>query len=362
MIRQLIICFSLISTQVMALIPDSGQVVVIPVVVHVVYNTANQNISESQIKSQIGVLNKDYRRLNSDAVNTPEVFKSVAADCDIEFQLANYTSDGYETNGITRTSTSKTQFFNDDITSTSKGGKDSWGTNYLNVWVTNLPDGTSGWSNGLDSDSSKQGIVIDYEYFGNEGTAKSPYNLGRTVTHEIGHWLGLVHLEGVGSNCDVDDGIEDTPNQASSISGDVSSNTSCGSADMTSNFMQYVNDSQMNLFTEGQKTVMRNTLFNDLQLLLQNVTNTVGVEDELEGIEFTVFPNPIVDKKFTLHNAIAIDSDVYLYDLKGKLLQNSVNRISDTEFTLKQSIQSGVYFLKWFSKGQAYQSKINIVD
>ena len=362
MIRQLIICFSLISTQVMALIPDSGQVVVIPVVVHVVYNTANQNISEAQIKSQIAVLNKDYRRLNSDAVNTPEVFKSVAADCGIEFQLANHTSDGSATNGITRTSTSKTQFFNDDITSSAKGGKDSWGTNYLNIWVTNLPDGTSGWTNGLDSDSSKQGIVIDYEYFGSEGTVKSPYHLGRTATHEIGHWLGLLHLEGIGNNCNVDDGIEDTPNQASSISGNVSSNTSCGSVDMTSNFMQYVNDSQMNLFTEGQKTVMRNTLFYDLQPLLQNIPNTVGIEEELEVIDFTVFPNPIIDKKFTLNNAIAIEGEVYLYDLKGKLVQNSVNKISGTEFTLRQSIQSGVYFLGWFSKGRVYQSKINIVD
>lgn len=362
MIKQLIVTLSLISSQVMAMIPDSGQVVIIPVVVHIVYNTSSQNISAAQIKSQIEVLNKDYRRLNEDAVNTPEAFKSVASDCFIEFQLANYTPDSLATSGITRTETSKTRFFNDNITSTSLGGEDSWGTNYLNIWVTNLPDGLSGWSNSIDSDSLKQGIVIDFENFGDLGTVKSPYNLGRTATHEIGHWLGLKHLEGVGSSCDVDDGISDTPNQQLSISGDVSSNSSCGSADMTSNFMQLVNDNQMNLFTDGQKAVMRATLFDGLQSLLQNITKTVGINDGAERLIHNVFPNPIVDQKFTLDNAIAIESDVYLYDLKGKLVGNSIVQISDTEFNLTQTIQTGVYLLKWYSKDQLHQAKINIVD
>ena len=343
----------------MAQIRDTGQVVTIPVVVHVVYNTSEQNISDAQIQSQLDVLNKDYRKLNTDSISTPPEFLGVAADCGIEFQLANFDTAGNATSGITRTQTNTTQFANDNITSATIGGKDSWGTNYLNIWVSNLPDGVAGWTNNNTADSTKQGVILDFEFFGTIGTAKSPYHLGRTATHEIGHWLGLKHLEA--SGCNTDDGIEDTPNQEAALTGNITSNVSCGSNDMTSNFMQLVNDEVMNIFTQGQKSVMRESLFQNYQSLLLNIPNTVGLENEIEIIsQVTVFPNPVSSPHFTINKPIPFNATCKLQTLNGLKLNHTINRLSTTEFELPYGINSGMYLFTCQLYNTYYQTKLNI--
>lgn len=359
MIKQVAIGFLMMSFHsLFAQIQDSGQVITIPVVMHVLYNTSDQNISDAQIESQIQVLNEDFRRKNADAINTPSEFLSVAADCGIEFQLANFDSEGNATSGITRTQTSKIQFANDDYSLPEKGGVASWGTNYLNLWVTNLPDGLGGWANfGLDS--SRQGVVIDYEFFGSIGTAKAPYNLGRTATHEIGHWLKLVHLEA--SGCDTDDGIEDTPLQEKSLSGNITSNFSCGTNDMTSNFMQYVDDAVMNLFTLGQKKVMREILFTYYQPLLQNVDKTVGLTRDLNEIaHLSTFPNPISTFHFNLTQEIPSNATVNLFTLEGQRINHQITQISSTEFLLSETLTSGTYLLTVQLETTYYRTKLNL--
>ena len=119
---------------------EPRSIVTIPVVVHVVYNTANQNISDDQIQSQIEVLNEDYRRHNLDTVNTPETFQPLGADCLIEFCLAATDADGNPTTGITRTPTNVIVFnVGDQVKTASSGGADGWdGNSYLNIWVCNL--------------------------------------------------------------------------------------------------------------------------------------------------------------------------------------------------------------------------------
>ena len=169
-------------------------VITIPVVVHVVYNNSTENISTAQIQSQIDVLNADFRRTNSDADGT----WSQAADSEIEFCLATVDPNGNATTGITRTSTSVTAFgTNDNMKFNSSGGKDAWPAGeYLNMWVCDISGGILGYAQFPGGSASTDGVVIDYQYFGTIGTATSPFDLGRTTTHEVGHWLNLRHIWG----------------------------------------------------------------------------------------------------------------------------------------------------------------------
>ena len=178
---------------------SSSTILTIPVVVHVVYYNSNENISTAQVQSQIDILNEDFRRLNADASNTPSAFQSVAADCEIEFCLATTDPNGNSTTGITRTSTSQSSFStNDDVKYSSSGGINAWNTSeYLNIWVCDLGGGLLGYATFPGGNSSNDGVVCDYAYFGNTGTATSPYHLGRTATHEVGHYLNLWHIWGI---------------------------------------------------------------------------------------------------------------------------------------------------------------------
>jgi len=229
-------------------------VVTIPVVVHVVYRTATENISDAQIQTQLDVLNEDFRRLNSDADGT----WSQAADAEIEFCLASVDPNGNSTSGITRTSTNVNGFgTNDAVKSASSGGKDAWPSgDYLNFWVCNIGGGILGYAQFPGGAASTDGVVNDYRYTGTIGTATAPFNLGRTATHEVGHWLNLRHIWGDGA-CGVDDFVSDTPTSDAPNYGCASSHTSCGTTDMVQNYMDYSDDGCMNLFTAGQKSRMQ---------------------------------------------------------------------------------------------------------
>ncbi len=229
-------------------------IISIPVVVHVVYNTASENLSTSQIQSQITILTEDFRRQNSDANGTwPQ-----AADTEIEFCLASVDPNGNATSGITRTSTSVTSFSsNDNVKFDASGGKDAWpAADYLNFWVCDLSGTLLGYAQFPGGSPSTDGIVCDYLYVGNEGTATAPFDLGRTATHEVGHWLNLRHIWGDG-NCNFDDFVSDTPTSDASNGGCATGHVSCGTVDMVENYMDYSNDACMNLYTDGQKTRMR---------------------------------------------------------------------------------------------------------
>ena len=174
---------------------DMKSIITIPVVVHVVWNTSQENISDQQIFSQIDVLNADFRRTNIDAIMTPSVWSSIAADTEIEFCLASVDPNGALSSGITRTQTSRTSFSlqSDAVKATSTGGKDPWNqNNYLNIWVCNLSGGILGYATPPSSwNNPDDGVVIGYKYLGTLGTVQGPYNKGRTCTHEVGHWLNL---------------------------------------------------------------------------------------------------------------------------------------------------------------------------
>jgi hypothetical protein len=231
---------------------------VIPVVVHVVYRDLVENVSAEQIASQIRVLNEDFNRRNIDLVSAPSGWQEVAGDAQIRFQLAGSAPDGAASTGITRTATTIAPFADDDaVKSATTGGTDAWpAERYLNIWVCRL-DGILGYAQFPGGPPETDGVVIDYRAFGNTGSAEAPFDLGRTATHEIGHWLNLFHIWGDdGSGCSGSDEVDDTPNQAGPNSGvPVFPHVTCDNApngDMFINFMDYVDDSVMVLFTSGQ--------------------------------------------------------------------------------------------------------------
>lgn len=232
--------------------------ITIPVVFHVVYKNVNENVSDAQIMSQLDVLNKDFRRLNADTLNTFSDFEASATDALINFCLAQRTPDHASTTGITRTLTTNSSFSLTDnsIFLDSLGGKDIWDSKkYLNIYICDL-DGVIGFAGYPGTSAYRDGIVIDFEHFGTTGTATAPYNKGRTATHEIGHWLNLMHIWGDAS-CG-DDFVADTPTQEQANYGcPAHPSPSCGNnGDMFQNFMDYTNDACMNLFTVGQQDRM----------------------------------------------------------------------------------------------------------
>ena len=252
-------------------------IITIPVVVHVIYKNSSQNISDAQIFSQIDILNEDFRMNNSDASSVPSAFAGAAADCEIEFCLAVRDPNGNVTTGITRTYTTTSSFSGyTSMKYSSTGGQDAWNTSdYLNIWVCNLASGLLGFATFPGGNSSTDGVVCDYAYFGNTGTATSPYDLGRTATHEVGHWLNLYHIWG-DSYCG-NDYVSDTPKHEESNYGCPSypHASSCSGTDSTGemfmNYMDYTNDACMFMFSTGQKNRMRATLNGSRSSLLSSL-------------------------------------------------------------------------------------------
>jgi hypothetical protein len=239
-----------------------NETIIIPVVVHVLYNNPAQNISDAQIFSQLKSLNEDFRRLNQDASQTPDAFKQLAADTRISFCLAQLNPQNKPTSGIIRKYTHQSSFsMNDGMKFSSSGGDDAWDSNsYLNIWVCNLSGNTLGYSSFPDVPSQKDGVVIQYDVFGTTPNVRSIFNKGRTTTHEVGHWLGLKHIWG--DNACGNDDIDDTPQQSGNNYNcpsfpRISTCSPNANGDMFMNYMDYTNDECMNMFTYGQAKKMR---------------------------------------------------------------------------------------------------------
>ncbi|MCW8376738.1 zinc metalloprotease [Streptomyces justiciae] len=249
-------------------------VTVIPVVVHVVHHTPEQNISDAQIAGQIEVLNQDYRMLNPDVSKVPEVWRSLTADCRIEFALATEDPFGAPTDGITRTETAADLFRTDDaVKFAASGGHDAWPADrYLNLWVAprledpdpNLGE-ILGYAQFPGGPPETDGVVIGHRFLGTTGTAQAPFNLGRTATHEVGHWLNLFHIWGDdGQGCSGSDFVADTPNAGGPNFGTPTfPHVTCNNApdgDMFVNYMDYTDDVAMFMFTQGQAARIDATL------------------------------------------------------------------------------------------------------
>ena len=222
----------------------------IPVVVNVLYRTTAQNISNAQIQTQIDVLNKDFNALNTDYGNVPALFSGVKANVGISFVLDQ----------VIRKSTTKTSWgTNDAMKKVAQGGiAPTSPTTKLNLWSCAIGGGILGYAQFPGGSSATDGVVIDSKYFGLSGSANAPFNLGRTGTHEVGHWMNLRHIWG-DATCG-SDLVSDTPTHNTANYGVPAyphySTCSGTPVEMTMNYMDYTDDNGMYMFSNGQKSRM----------------------------------------------------------------------------------------------------------
>ncbi|MFA4853060.1 MAG: M43 family zinc metalloprotease, partial [Bacteroidales bacterium] len=280
---------------------NNKTVYTIPVVVHIACPNG-ANFSAARVQEQIDVLNEDYRKLNADGANVPSAFQSARGDCQIEFCLATKDPSGNSTTGIEKkTSTIQFSYTNDDVKYASSGGWDAWDpTRYMNIWVCNLADQLLGYA-AFPPVSATYGVVILYSAFGITG-ASAPFNLGRTTTHEIGHCFTLYHIWGNDNGgCSSSDQCNDTPNQdgpnyycPSFPTTDACTPSSPGV--MFMNFMDYVDDDCMTMFTNNQASRVQSCISTYLTSVANNAATACSTGPAAPVAAFTWTPtSPVVN-------------------------------------------------------------------
>jgi hypothetical protein len=229
----------------------------IPVHINVLFRTTAENISNTQIQSQIDVLNEDFAGTNADRTLLPSLFSSVfGGNSRIIFTWNS-------TTGLTRKSTKKTSWStNNDMKRSSRGGINPTSpTTKLNIWVCTISNGILGYAQFPGGTSATDGVVVLNTAFGRTGTVRAPFNRGRTTTHEVGHWLNLRHIWG-DATCGSDQ-VGDTPPHNTANYGCPAYphlSTCTGTpVEMTMNYMDYSDDACMYMFSLGQVSRMKAT-------------------------------------------------------------------------------------------------------
>src|SRR5688500_10630239 len=236
--------------------PKKAKLITIKTVVHVLYKTAEQNISDAQIKSQIDVLNKDYRATNADRSKVPAPWKGLVTDARVQSKLVK----------ATRTKTNVAACSHDDgMKKAATGGiAPITPKTHMNMWVCALSGGLLGYAQFPGGPAETDGVVINVQAFGTQGTAQAPFNKGRTATHEVGHYLNLRHIWGDTPDCSGSDMVADTPNCAGPNFGEPTYPViTCGNGpngDMFVNYMDYTDDAAMFMMTTQQVLRMRTAL------------------------------------------------------------------------------------------------------
>lgn len=356
----------------------------IPVVFHVVWNSSspNQNLADSVLFEQINVMNEDYSRTNADTSNLRPAFLPIAGTPDIQFQLACKDTNGNFTTGIVRVETDSgfggglipNMASISKIQNSSQGGSDAWRpSEYLNIWVGDInsgadpsllgiatpPVGLPNWPAGSVPTELTDGVIIQYNAFSrnNPNTITGiPVN-GRTVTHEVGHYLGVRHCAentfgGLGGSiCGDDDGLNDTPNCDQSQQGCDLVRNSCTDTigtlgdlpDMVENYMDYSDQTCQNSFTQGQVSIMRDVIVNYRAGLLTSpglVCPTAIDESEFDNL-FEIYPNPSAGVINIKTNSELDSYTLTLYNNLGQTIEP--NYINKTKIQLPHQ---GIYFIK----------------
>lgn len=329
---------------------DGFKEVIIPVVVHVLYRLEENNVSYEQIASQIEVLNRDFNWRQTDKDLIPEVWRDLGTSAKFTFKLADRDPDGNFTNGITRTQTDVENIGTEEwYHLPNYGGVAPWTLPfYMNIWVCELKGNSLGFAilPGAKM-SNRDGIVISPRAFGTMGTAKSPYNLGRTMVHEVGHYFGLRHVWGDDNEkCGATDYMDDTPKQkAENFGCKTYPSISCNNGphgDMYVNFMDYSNDVCALLFTKRQVEFMQLVMKTNRRAMFYS--NGVTEVDEITSNEWKLYPNPsegVVHLEF----GSEVPKSVELFSALGERIMQwnpsqSIERI-DLSYLPK-----GVYYLR----------------
>ena len=364
--------------------------VTIPVVVHVVWRTGEEQQAAERVASQIEVLNEDFRGLNTDLAQVHPVFQGITADMEINFVLATEDPQGQPHSGIIERQTSEADLagfvggrrrlcYND------LGGSTAWCTAcYLNIWVADLNFNISGLAGiGIfptqvadgEVPAEEDGVYIQYDRFGRGGELEAPYNLGRTCTHEIGHYLNLLHPWGTGTPPEIcsdccgdplyDDFVEDTPFQVDTYFGECpgpAANSCDGGSDNVQNFMGFGTDNCALMFTEGQKarawealqTFRAGFLQEDCReaCLVNSVTLTVE-EPQL----FAVLQNGTGLPRW---EALLPDLRWELYLSNGQLVKSGYEALSGSVSWTLDDLADGLYFLRATHQGSWQTTKLLI--
>ena len=384
-------------------VKKTATVYTIPIVFHIVHSgalTPARNISQAQVNSQITILNNDYRKLNSDFATyvTQPTFVASAADIEINFCAAKVDPSGnampeagIDRVNVTTKGWNALPYAMSYIESTVKPGSIWDPTKYFNVWILEfggadagtlgysqfptIPSGTTPVTDmvGQGGSANTDGVTIDYRYTGNIGTATAPYNKGRTLTHESGHWFGLWHIWGDdGGACSGTDYVADTPNQGSengtcpSTAGAVRTDGCSASSPGVNyqNYMDYSDDKCMVMFTAGQKARMQAVMANCVRrtsLSTSTVCTTVGIKETMSDVEVTVFPNP-AHSEFNVKVDLLNAQDLTLSVINT--LGQSVKEIKQSQSnggTIKMDLSdqpAGVYFLTLKSKSGLISKRI----
>jgi hypothetical protein len=355
----------------------------IPVIVHIIHNnesvnsisaTSGNNLNAAQVQDQINILNKDYNGLNADTSLIPTVFKPSLGKFQVNFCLAvvNPTGGILAEPGIDRINRvakgwSAPPYTTTYVDATIKGSS-IWDPNkYLNIWVCGMSGGILGYATfpnpgasglaGLSSPygtATTDGVVILNTSFGSIGTAQfGSYNLGRTATHEIGHWMGLRHIWGDGT-CATDYVNDTPPHQTANYGcpsfpyklGTCSGNTT---GEMTMNYMDYTNDACMYMFTKDQKIRAQLILVNSsirAALITSTVCNlpTLGTDVGIssvarpsytQNINCFNYVDPIIN--VTNYGTTTLTSFVVTYNMDNGPLQTFTwtgSASPNTTFTL----------------------------
>lgn len=380
----------------------------IPVIFHILHGgvavnstsaTTGRNLNAAQIASQLTVLNQDFRKTNTNfsTTVTQSAFISAAADCEINFCMAKISPTGtlLAEPGIDRISVSTKgwtalPYTMNYIESTVKPGS-SWDpTKYLNIWILEfggadvgtlgyaqfptIPNGTASVSDmaGFGGAANTDGVVFDYHYVGTNGTATTPYNKGRTATHEIGHWLGLWHING-DTNCG-NDYCADTPAQGS-LTGGCPSTTGGTSASGCSaspnppgknyqNYMDYSDDRCMSMFTTNQKARMQAVMANctrRLSLNTSTVCSVTNIDENVSEINFEVYPNPTKGEFFVNVDLLnQQDFTVTVFNTLGQTVKEiKQNQSNSGSIKIDLSDKSeGVYFVTVKSKSVSKTKRV----
>ena len=259
--------------------------VTVPVVMHIIHTGGSNNITDAQVYDAIRVINEDYSKTNADTADVLPVFQGIYANVGFKMKLARLDPNGNCTTGITRTYSTDTNIGDDRVKSLIVWDQ----SKYLNIWICTNANGSGGYAYLPCSGDAADGIVIRNAQFGSIGTSCGANLCVRSLTHEIGHYFGLPHTwggsntPGLPSNCNLDDGIADTPNTTGSQAGCstpygtgtvLTSFNPCGPLANVQNYMDYSSCTRM--FTLGQRAVMRAALQLSCRQLLTTPANLVA--------------------------------------------------------------------------------------
>ncbi|MCB0700188.1 MAG: T9SS type A sorting domain-containing protein, partial [Chitinophagaceae bacterium] len=325
-----------------------------PVVVHVLYANAAENISDAQINSQFPILNAHFSKTNANFSVTPTQFQSVAANAEMEFCLTNVDPNGNAHSGITRTMVSGTFDGEKDYAKPANGGVTPWDPDkYINVYIVSLAGsgGTLGFTyTPGGAPTGEDGIVFDYKAWGNVGAAAGnwPNDKGTTAVHEFGHYFNLLHIWGE-NGCTVDDMVSDTPPQDKQSSDCPSfpqydACTGTGDGIMFTNYMDYCDDSCNTFFTEGQKARMKAAIAGYwATLATSNRCASVGIAI-VQPQTINVVPNPANDR-FFINLAVSEKIDVIVMNNVGVVVEK---RTANTRQMIVNTseLPSGLYLVK----------------